>query len=112
MSTKLFLNNYLTFFLLLCVGLANAQDNCKEIKATIEVFQAGQKAGAASVVIDFHGQASSQFAVTLIGPKGYYKKDIIETEVKGLNKGSYTLVFSPKNESDNFCMKRLALTIK
>jgi hypothetical protein len=88
-----------------------AQSHCKEIKAEVEVFQAGQKTEKASVNIDFKGQSAFLFSITLFGPKGY-SKDIVESEIKGLEPGSYTLVFVPKNESDNYCMKHLQFTIK
>ena len=110
MLPKSFLNSYLTFVLVLAFGITNAQ-NCKDIKATIEVFQAGQKSEKASVAIDFHGQSVAFFNITIIGPQGFYKKDIQESEIKDLLKGTYTLVFVPKEEKDNFCMKHFEFTI-
>ncbi|HTH55439.1 MAG TPA: hypothetical protein VL728_05295 [Cyclobacteriaceae bacterium] len=111
MGTKILLNSCLSFCIVICSLAALAQDNCKEIKATIEVFQAGQKTEKASFKIDFKGQPSSLFSITLIGPKGYSKKDITEDEIKGLDAGSYTLVFAPKDES-SYCMKHFQFTIK
>jgi hypothetical protein len=92
--------------------VALGQDKCKEIKATIEISQAGQKAEKGSITIDFKGQSASLFSITLVGPKGYSKKDIAENEIKGLDAGSYTLVFGPKNDGDSFCMKHIQFTIK
>ena len=111
MGTKLLLNRYLTFCLVICSFAARAQDNCKEIKATIEVFQAGQKAEKASVKIDFKGQSNSNLNLTLIGPKGFFRKDIQESEIQGLQKGAYSLVITPKREEDNFCQKHFGFTI-
>ena len=111
MLPKLLLNKYLTIAFLLTFGIAKAQTDCKDIKATIEIFQAGQKAEKASVTIDFHGQSTSSFTVSIIGPKTFFKKDIKETEVKELHKGTYTLVFAGKREEDNYCMKHLEFTI-
>lgn len=112
MSTKLFLNNYLTFLLVMCLSLANAQSNCKEIKATIEVFQAGQKEDKGLVTIDFHGQSRYSFEVSIIGTRGYFKKDIQENEIKEIEKGTYTLVFTSRKEEDNFCIKHFEFIIK
>ena len=111
MLPKSFLNNYLTIAFVLALGIANAQTGCKDIKATIEVFQAGQKGEIASVMIDFHGQSNAELSISLIGPKGYFKKDIQESEIKDLQKGTYTIVFSSKKE-DNFCMKHFEVIIK
>jgi uncharacterized membrane protein len=112
MGTKLLLNSYLTFCLVTCSLAALSQDNCKEIKATIEVFQSGQKAEKASLAIDFHGHPISDLFVTLIGPKGYFEKDIQETEIKDLQKGTYTLVITSKRKEDNFCQKHFGFTVK
>src|SRR5882762_717877 len=111
MLPKSLLNNYLIIVFFLIFGRANAQTGCKDINATIEVFQAGQKSEKASVAIDFHGLFIGSFKITIIGPQGYYKKDIQESEIKDLLKGTYTLVFVPKDERDNYCMKHFEFTI-
>lgn len=111
MGTKILLSRYLTFCFLICSVGTQAQDNCKEIKATIEVFQAGQKTDKASFTINFHGQSSASLNLTLIGPKGFFRKDIQENEVKDLQKGAYTLVITPRREEDNFCQKHFGFTI-
>ena len=111
MPPKSFLNNYLTVVLVLTFGIADAQSDCKDIKATIQVIEAGQKSKEASLTIDFNGQASTSFTVSIIGPKSYFKRDVREKEVKELGKGTYTIVFVGKREEDNFCMKHLEFTI-
>jgi hypothetical protein len=112
MLPKSFLNNYLLIAFVLAFEVANAQSNCKDIKATIEVFQAGQKAQKASVVIDFHDQPQSSFEVFLLGSKGFAKRDILETEIRDLAKGQYTLVFSSRREEDGYCIKHFEFIIK
>jgi len=111
MGTKILLNSYLSFCFVICSLVASAQGNCKEIKATMEVFQAGQKAEKASITIDFHGHPISELFVTLIGPKGYFEKDIQESEIKDLQKGTYTLVITSKRKEDNYCQKHFGFTI-
>jgi hypothetical protein len=111
MLPKSLLNNYLTIAFLLAFGTAKAQTDCKDIKATIEVFQAGQKAEKASVTIDFKDQPKSLFEVSLLGPKGYSKKDIQESEVSELNTGVYTLIIVYKRK-DDVCMKYFEVKIK
>jgi hypothetical protein len=111
MLPKSLSNKYLTIVLILAFGIAKAQSGCKEIKATIEVFQVGQKSEKASVTIDFHGQPTISFIVSIIGPKTFFKKDIKETELNELQKGTYTLVFAGRHEEDNYCMKHLEFTI-
>ena len=112
MGTKLLLNRYLTFCFVISSLAAFAQDNCKEIKATIEVFQPGQKEEKGSVKIDFHGQSSSAFSITLFGPKGYLRKDIQELELKNLDQGKYVCVFDPKRKEVGFCIKHFEFTVK
>jgi hypothetical protein len=111
MGTKILLNSYLTFCIVICSWKVQAQDKCREIRATIEVSQAGQKTEKASLTIDFRGQSSSSLNVTLIGPKGFFRKDIQENKVKDLEKGTYTLVITSKKEEDNFCQKHFGFTI-
>jgi|GEM_PF-6522068 len=111
MLSKSLFNKYLTIAFIAAFGMARAQTECKEIKATIEVFQAGQKAEKATVAIDFHGQRQSSFDITLLG-KGFSKKDIQEQEIKNLESGKYIIVFNPKNEEDGFCLKHIEFTIK
>ncbi|MBS1680199.1 MAG: hypothetical protein JST48_00660 [Bacteroidetes bacterium] len=112
MSIKLFLNSGLTICLMACISVAKAQGNCKEVKATIQVIQSDETYGKGSVKIDFKGQSRQGIAVSLVGSKGYFKKDILEDEIKELNKGAYTLVFNSKTEEDNFCIKHFEFTIK
>lgn len=101
----------ITFLLLGFRFSAKAQSECKEIKATIEVFQAGEKAEKASIEIVLEGQSISLLEIALVGPKGYFKKDIQETVIMNLQKGNYTLVLSSKKESYNFCQKHFEFTI-
>ena len=112
MGTKLLLNSYLTFCLVTCSLAALAQDNCKEIKATIEVFQAGQKAEKGSVKIDFHGQSQSSFSVFLFGMKLVKRKEIEGDEIKDLEPGRYMLVFTSRKDEDDFCIKQTEFIIK
>lgn len=106
------MNNYLTIVFVLAFGMVKAQTDCKDIKATIEVSEAGQKSEKASVTIDFHGQSQSLFVITLLGVKGFSKVEIQEEEIKNLNKGKYMLVFTSKKEEDGFCIKHVEFTIK
>ncbi|HCW08540.1 MAG TPA: hypothetical protein DGG95_14370 [Cytophagales bacterium] len=98
--------------MVLCFGLVRAQGDCKETKATIEVLQASQNDDKALVKINFHDQNSLSFQVSLVGPKGFFKDNIQEKEIKGLKEGTYTLVLTPIHEKDNFCMKHFEFTIK
>jgi hypothetical protein len=110
-SLNSFFYKYLIFFFL-GYGIAEAQPNCMEVKATIEVLHAGQMAEKASVFIDFHGHSRTLFQVTLLGTKGFYRKEIQEEEIKNLYPGKYMLVFTSRNEEDRFCIKHLEFTIK
>jgi hypothetical protein len=112
MLPKSFLNNYLTVVLVLAFGIATAQSECKEIKATIEVFGAGQKSEKPLVTIDFHDQPQSLLVITLLGVKGFSQMEIKEKEIKNLNKGKYMLVFTSRREEDGFCIKHVEFTIK
>lgn len=112
MLSKSLFNNYLLIAFFLAFGVSQAQTRCKEIKATIEVYQRGQKGEQASVVIDFKDQAKSSFDVTLLGPKGYIKRDIQESEINNLPVGVYTLVLTSKREEDGYCIKHFDFTIK
>ena len=112
MLPKSLSNKYLTIVFILAFGIAKAQTECEAIKATIEVFEAGQKSEKASVAIDFHGQAQSLFVITLLGVKGFSKMEIQEEEIKNLNKGKYMLVFTSRKEEDGFCIKHVEFTIK
>jgi hypothetical protein len=112
MGAKRFLGNYLTLALIFSCGICLAQSDCKEVKASIEVFQAQNEAENGSIKINFNGQSGASFILTLIGPKQYYLKDIQETEIKGLKKGTYTLVVNGRKEQDNFCQKHFEFMIK
>jgi hypothetical protein len=94
------------FFLTYSLSLA-AQTGCKEIMAKVEVVKVD---GKSVVKIDFNGQGASQLLVSVVGPKGYSKMDITETEIKGLAKGGYTLVINGRKEGD-YCIKHFQFTI-
>ena len=112
MLSKSLFNKYLIIAFVAVFGTARAQSECKEIKATIEVFQAGQKTEKASVAIDFHGESKSSFQITLLGTKGFSRKEVQEEEIKNLDQGKYMLVFTPKKDEDGFCIRHLEFTIK
>lgn len=109
---KLLLCNCLIFAIALSLCSAHAQNNCKEIKATIEVFQAGQKSEKASVSIDFKGQSQFSFAVFLFGLKRVKRKEIEGNQIKDLDQGKYLLVFTSRRDEDDFCIKQTEFTIK
>jgi hypothetical protein len=88
------------------------QSACQEIKAKIEVFDSNHEGKNGSVKIDLNGQSSSLLIVSLVGPKKYLRKDILEQQITGLDKGRYTLVFGGRNEEDNFCQKHFEFIIK
>jgi hypothetical protein len=112
MLPKSLSNNYLIIVFVLTFGIAKAQTACTEIKATIEVFQSGQKSEKASVSIDFKDQSQSSFSVFLFGIKGLHKKNIEGDEIKDLDRGKYLLVFTSRREEEGFCMKQVEFTIK
>jgi len=74
MLPKSLSSKHLTIVFILAFGIAKAQTGCKEIKATIGVFQAGQKSEKASITIDFQGQPTTSFTVSIIGPKPFSKR--------------------------------------
>ena len=112
MLTKTFFGKYLTLGFLFLSLCAFEESDCKEINASIEVFDAKQDGQNGSVKIDFKGQSSSSFVTSLVCPKKYFKKDILTYEVTELKKGIYTLVLVGKNERDNFCPKHFEFTVK
>lgn len=103
---------HLAFALVIISFNSFGQINCKEITASIESFNTKVDLQDGSVKINFKEQASSSFVIYLFGPGRYLKKDIQQEEVKGLKRGSYTLVLVGRNEQDNFCQKHFEFIIK
>jgi hypothetical protein len=101
------------FLLIFLAGISttvNAQIKCKAIEATAEVIYS--PTGSGSVSIQFRGESPSLFTIYLVGPKGYFNKEIKDDLISGLEKGNYTLIFTPVSEKDNFCLKHVELAVK
>ncbi|MFM7487592.1 MAG: hypothetical protein ACKO13_11830 [Cytophagales bacterium] len=84
--------------------------NCKPVNVNVVAFDIIHgKQG--SVKIDYFNQ-DEEFKAYLIGPSGLLKKDVIDREIMGLAKGTYTLVITGRIDNDNYCIKPVEFSIK
>jgi hypothetical protein len=103
----------LIFLVLICFSISHEgkAQKCKFIEASPEVVQPIGTQATGSIKINYQGN-QQEFKAALIGPKGYFKKDILDIEVTGLKKGMYTLVLMGRKEDHEYCLKPVELTIR
>jgi len=90
----------------------NMPQKCKEIVVSIEVTK-DTDAGIndSTLKINLSEVNGSDLIISLVGPKKIFIKDIRESEIKNLTKGSYSLVLVGREESSGYCPKQIQVLI-
>jgi len=91
----------------------NLPQACKEINASIEVTKVTDGSiNNNTLKINLSEVKGSDLIISLVGSKKIFIHDIRESEVKNLEKGTYTLVLVGREESSGYCPKQIQVLIK
>ena len=86
-------------------------NDCKNPDVKVEAKYESQDKKKGILVIEYKDENASSLIVSVVGPNKFYIKSVKESELKGLSKGSYTVVIVGKDDSQNYCPTHIQLEI-
>lgn len=85
--------------------------DCRELDVSVEVTKDINEGINNTIKIDLKDLKSSSVIISLVGPKKLFRKDIQDTEIKNLSKGTYSVVIVGRDESMGYCPKHIQVII-
>ncbi len=89
----------------------NVRLNCDEINASFEVTSGTGGGPNNAIILDIKDAERTSLIISLVGPKKLFLRDVKESEIKNLAKGTYSLVIVGRAESSGYCPKHFQVII-